>query len=310
MKKLPFIIIFDIDNTIIGDESNLVDELNLIRYIYNICKKKGINSKCFSIDLVDIQDELKDGLLRPYVSDFVRFCNTKFKNAEVFFYTGYSWANLVIGKNVEKALKIKINRPFFSRAYSMNSKKSLANTYPMMIKSLVRRYPSLKDEKVSEYILQNRTIFIDDTANNLFAYTGRQFICPAYAANAANAAYAANAYADIYDKLIRKYKFDPKVFDDKDILEYLHDNNILVYNANGNEFQKNKEYIAIAKTYHAIKKEIEKSEEKQGKKTKQSEDTYFKDLIKELSKKKISDDILTDKNIATMNGKLLSRGTA
>ena len=297
MKKLPFIIIFDIDNTIIGDESSLIDELNLIRYIYNICKKKGINSKCFSIDLVDIQDELKNGLLRPYVSDFVRFCNTKFKNAEVFFYTGYSWTNLVIGKNIEKALKIKINRPFFSRAYSMNSKKSLANTYPMMIKSLVRRYPSLKDEKVSEYILKKRTIFIDDTVNNLFAYTGRQFICPAYNV-------AANAYADIYDKLIRKYKFDPQVFDDKDILEYLHDNNILVYNANGNEFQKNKEYIAIAKTYHAIKKEIEKAEEKQG------EDTYFKDLIKELSKKKISDDILTDKNIATMNGKLLSRGTA
>jgi hypothetical protein len=80
-----------------------------------------------------------------------------------------------------------------------------------------------------------------------------------------------------------------------------------VYNANGNEFQKNKEYIAIAKTYHAIKKEIEKSEEKH---TEQSEDTYFKDLIKELSKKKISDDILTDKNIAMMNGKLRSRGTA
>jgi hypothetical protein len=297
MKKFPFIIIFDIDNTIIGDESNLIDELNLIRYIYNICKKKGINSKCFSIDLVDIQDELKNGLLRPYVSDFVRFCNTKFKNVEVFFYTGYSWTNLVIGKNVEKALKIKINRPFFSRAYSMNSKKSLANTYPMMIKSLVSRYPSLKDADVSEYILKNRTIFIDDTANNLFAYTDRQFICPVYNA-------AVNAYDDIYDKLIRKYKFDPKVFDDKDILEYLHDNNILVYNANGNEFQKNKEYIAIAKTYHAIKKEIEKSEEKQ------SEDTYFKDLIAELSNKKISNDILTDKNIAMMNGKLLSRGTA
>ena len=72
-----------------------------------------------------------------------------------------------------------------------------------------------------------------------------------------------------------------------------------MYNANGNEFQKNKEYIAIAKTYHAIKKEIEKSEETQG------DDTYFKDLIAELSNKKIGDDILTDKNIATMNGKLL-----
>jgi len=34
-------------------------------------------------------------------------------------------------------------------------------------------------------------------------------------------------------------------------------------------------------------------------------DTYFNNLIKELSKKKISDEVLTDKNIEMINGKLL-----
>ena len=83
-----------------------------------------------------------------------------------------------------------------------------------------------------------------------------------------------------------------------------------MYNANGNAYQRNKEYIAIAKVYHALHDEIERKQKTQVKKkdteqSEQSEDTYFKDLIKELSKKKISDDILTDKNIATINGKLL-----
>ena len=61
-------------------------------------------------------------------------------------------------------------------------------------------------------------------------------------------------------------------------------------------FKKNKEYIAIAKTYHALRNEIKKSQDAPTK-----EDTYFKDLIKELSKKRIGDDCLTSKDIATLN---------
>ena len=291
MKKLPFIIIFDVENTIVGNDDQVVYEWNVLEYIYNICKKKGIHTKCFSSDLLDMQDELKNGLLRPYVSEFIRFCNTKFKNAEVFLYTNscYSWINQVLGKNVEKALKIKINRPFLAVHNSMKSdqSKSIANTFPIIMKSLVRKYPSLKDEDVSEYVLNNRTILIDNTVSEFFAYTGRQLICPTY-----NVSYE----YDIYEKLIGKYKLAPDIFDDKEILQYMHERNILVYNANGNNFQKSKEYIAIAKTYHALRKEIKRSQDAPTK-----EDTYFKDLIKGLSNKKIRDDCLTDKDIATLN---------
>lgn len=305
MKKLPFIIIFDIDHAIIGTISTVVEEWRMLQDIHNICKKKGINTKCPSPEMKDFQDELKNGLLRPNVRDFITFCNAKFKNAEVFLYTNssYSWTNGGLGKNIEKALKIKINRPFFTRENSLLMGKSLANTYPIMMKSLAKRYPSLKDADVSEYVLQNRLVFIDDIADNIIQYKGRQLVCPKYN--------FWNKY-DVYDRLITTYKIDPKVFDDKDILEYLHRSGILVYNANGNAYQRNKEYIAIAKVYHALHDELKKKQDTQDtqvkKKEKQSEDTYFKDLIAELSKKKISDDILTDKNIATMNGKLLTSG--
>ena len=142
MKKLPFIIIFDIDQAIIGKVSTVVKEHDVIKSIFNICKNKGINAKCSSIDFQDFQDELKNGLLRPYVSDFITFCNSKFKNAEVFLYTNssYDWTNGGRGRNIEKALKIKINRPFFTRENSLPTGKSLANTYPIMMKTLIRRY--------------------------------------------------------------------------------------------------------------------------------------------------------------------------
>jgi len=305
MKKLPFIIVFDIDNAIIGNISTVVEEWHLLENIYNICKKKGINAKCPLPVLMDFQDELKNGLLRPNTKDFITFCNKKFKNAEVFLYTNsrYGWVYGGLGTNIEKALKIKINRPFFTRENSLAMGKSLANTYPIMMKSLAKRYPSLKDENNSEYVLQNRLIFIDDIADNIIQYKGRQLVCPRYN--------FWNKY-DVYDRLLTKYKIAPEIFDDKDILNYLHENDIPVYNANGNEFQKNKEYVAIEKAYRAIREELTRKQEiadadANGKPVVVVADTYFNNLIKELSKKKISDEVLTDKNIELINGKLLSR---
>ena len=288
MKKLPFIIIFDIDQTIIGDITMQSIENNLLEYIYNICKKKGINTKCQYIDL-DMQYELKNGLLRPYVREFIETCNEKFKNVEVFFYTNstYKWTNKILGKNIEKALNIKVNRPFFTKENSMSQdiKKSLANVYPLIIKSLIKKYPLMKDQRNTEYILNNRTIFIDDIKDNIISYTNRQLVCSAY---------NYFSYYDIYEKLINKYNMNPEIFNDKDILKYMEDNNIYIYNKNGSAFQKDKDYIRLAHMYK--KKHSQLSSELY-----KNIDTYFKDLILKLSKKTIKSDCLTDKNIKDIN---------
>ena len=169
---------------------------------------------------------------------------------------------------------------------STNRNKSLANVYPTIIKSLLKKYPSLYDEKIADYILNNRTLFIDDIKDNIFAYTNRQLVCPAY---------EYMPYYDIYEKCITKYKIDPLIFNDKDILKYMSDNNILIYNKNGDVYQKNKEYISIANLYNLKRYEISKKEIK---------DTYYKDLIAELSKKTVSNKCITDKNIKILNKKI------
>ena len=288
MGKQPFIIIFDIDQTIIGNVHWLSSEKAFLELIYNTCKKKGINAKCPSIDVIDMQDELKNGLLRPNTADFIHFCNKRFKNAEVFFYTNssHSWTNSVLGKSIEKALKIKINRPFFTRENSMSPsmKKSLANIYPTIIKSLLPKYPSLKDANTAESVFNNRMIFVDDIKDNVFAYTKRQLVCPAY---------DYWPYYDMYDKFITKYKMSPQIFNDKDILKYMSDHFIYIYNKNGDAFQKDKDYIAIANLYNKKHSELSRKD-----------DTYYKELIKELSKGTVKADRLTDKNIAVLNKKL------
>jgi hypothetical protein len=288
MKKHPFIIIFDIDQTIIGNVNMQSKENDLLEFIYNTCKKKGINNECQNIDL-DMQEELNNGLLRPYVRDFITLCDKKFKNVEVFFYTNsnYKWTNKILGKSIEKALNIKINRPFFTRENSMTQdlKKSLANVYPLIIKSLLKKYPSMKDEKNTEYILNNRTIFIDDIKNNIISYTNRQLVCPAY---------DYYSYYNIYEKLITKYKMDPKIFNNKDILKYMEDNDIYIYNKNGSLHQKNKDYVNIANMYKTKHSQLSTELSK-------DTDTYFKDLITKLSNKSVSDDYLSNKDIVFLN---------
>jgi hypothetical protein len=290
MKKLPFIIIFDIKKTLIGDTNNLSTEYYLLEFIFNNCKKKSINTKCLNTDILNMEDELKNGLLRPFAKEFITFCNKKFKNVEVFFYTDYSYkfTNNIIGKNIEKALNIKVNRPFFTIENYNYNKKSLVNIYPLIIKSLLKKYPLMKDENNTKYILNNRTIYIDDIKDNLNSYTERQLVCPEY---------IYEPYYDIYDKLINKYNFDPKIFDDKEILKYMDDKKIFIYNKNGNVNQQNKEYITLMNMSKAKYYELYNLKNK--------DDTYFKDLITELSKKSISDDCISKGNIIAINKKLL-----
>ena len=286
MSKYPFIIILDIDQTIIGTVNQLCKEREVLEYIYNLCKKRRLE-KCIRQNNVDMQNELNDGLLRPYINEFIQYCNNKFKNVEIFFYTNssYNYTNTFLATNVEKALKVKVNKPYFTRENSMiingKYKKSLVNIFPFIIKSLVKKYPIMKNEKIIDYIIHNRFVFIDDIKENTFEYENRQIICPRY---------DFRYYNDIPEKLLNKYKMNPEIFNSRDILEYLHNMNIPIYNKRGNIHQQNKEYIDLWKEQQRKYSEVSKVK-----------DEFFKDLIKEFSKKSVSNEFLSDKNIIKIN---------
>lgn len=289
MKKYPFILIFDIDNTVIGDCSLLTKEAQLLKYIYNTCKKEG-DYNCKYMKSIDMQEELMSGLLRPNIKEFIKFCNNKFKNVEIFFYTGssYDWTNSSLGANIEKALNIKINRPFFTKENMIHTlkgiEKSLANIFPLITKSLVAKYPVMKCEKDVDFIIKNRMVFIDDIKNNTYTYSNRQFVCPRY------------NYWPMYDvsnKIVKKYGIDRKVFDNEDILRYMWDNSMYIHNKLGNDNQRNKDICNVQKAEYIKKSRLSRSN-----------DRYYKDLIKELSKKDVDSDVISDDNIININYKL------
>ena len=83
---------------------------------------------------------------------------------------------------------------------------------------------------------------------------------------------------------------NPEIFNSRDILEYLHNMNIPIYNKRGNIHQQNKEYIDLWKEQQRKYSEVSKVK-----------DEFFKDLIKEFAKKSVSNEFLSDKNIIKIN---------
>jgi hypothetical protein len=291
IMKLPFILLMDMDQTIIGDVNLVIQEFNLLNDIYKKCvaTTKSFPNTCKVVgNIFDIQDEMKNGLLRPHCKEFLEFCKKKFKTLEVFIYTNssHTWARTGIVPQIEKALGIKVRRPIFTRIYSINdTTKTVANIATDIHKTLVKKYPAISNKDTFAKVLNERFIFIDDTKDNLYDHTNRQIVCPEY---------NFSPYYDIYEKLINKYKIAPTVFDNKELLEKLYMYEIPVYNKNGSIYQQNKDLVDLWRLYLSKIREIKKEN------APYEGDTFFLDIIKIFEK--IED--FTDKEIKNINKKI------
>lgn len=282
---LPFIVIFDIDQTLIGNMKYCVHEYTILQMIYKNCivKNKSFPTKCTERGVIDIQEDLHTCLLRPNVKDFITYCEKRFKKQlEVFFYTnsGYTWANTVLVPQIEKALKFKANRPIFTYENSIEWTKTIANIAPLIKKTLIKKYPLLAKETNLQKVFNERMIFIDDIKENVHDYVNRQIVCPEY---------NYTPYYDVHEKLIKNYNVPEKAFDDTELLNYMKYNELPIYNTNGSIYQQNKECVLLHKIYKAKMCEVYNASLKK--------DTFFLDMITAFEKI----DVFTDKEIAKIN---------
>ena len=272
--KLPYIFIFDIDNTIIGDIHHQIIEYNLLENINTLLIKD-----------YDITDILNNGMLRPYFKDFIDFIYKKYKNVEIYVYTNssFEWINYGLIDNIQKSINYKINKPYFTRDDSnYYKKKLLGNLYDNIINSLIAKYPSLKSQKNKEFVFKNQIVFIDDIKNNLKDYPQKQILCPEY------------NYSDVYDmktRLINKYNINEDIFDKEIVLSLFENNYLPLYNKNGSIYQQDKSYQELLRLRLLRKQEINNIN-----------DTFFKNLISILDEDKTL--ILNDDTIKNINDKL------
>jgi hypothetical protein len=268
-NKLPYIFILDLDNTIIGNADIYAHEATILDFIFKYCKINNIIGNCKK--KIDIIDELNEGLLRPYFSDFINFIKKKYIDVEIFVYSkgGYTYIYGGIMENIEKITKIKFNKPYFTRNDSTNGYKLLGNIIDEIFIQLIKKYPLLKIDENKKKVFNNQLVFIDDIPENLKDYKEKQIVCPKY---------NYKPYYNIKEKIINKYNVDPSVFDNKDILDYFEKYYIPIYNQNGSIKQKDMEYFNLLQIKNIRHDELLSNET--------LNDTFFKDLISILNKNK------------------------
>ncbi len=280
--KLPNIFIFDIDNCIIGNIKYQIIEYEFLELIKTNCESKYINKEC--LKKINFVKNLKQGLLRPYFKEFIKFIKKKYKNVEIYVYTNstYTWTHNGLVSNIEKASNIKFNKPYFTRENSnMDMSKSLLNVYKIIINKLKYKYPKLNEKKNILEVFNNRLIFIDNIRDNLADYPNKQLTCPDY-----NYTKPYN----IISKLKRKYNIKNKILKDLKIENFIRNTIEIPYidkKINNKKYKKDKKiewnYIKMVDTN--VKK-----------------DTFFLKLIKIMKKK---DNKLNIENIKDFNTKFL-----
>jgi hypothetical protein len=266
MGKIPYIFVFDIDKTILGDVGYILSEHQFNKNIIDM-NKELINSKKINYKY-DFEKDLLKGLLRPYFIDFLKFCRKKFKKCEFYIYTmsSYEWTNNVLIKIIEKATKIKFSKPYYTRENSIPYKGKSLNYITEHIK---KKYNTTED--VSQNI-----VFIDDIVNNTNVYKNRQIVCPVY---------ENTIYRDIYQNLINVY--GEKMLKNSEMQVMFKKYDIPYYDENSKDIlANNKEYFEIHKLIKIKEAELYNK--------KYQNDVFFKKLIE-----KITD--LSNKNIKDIN---------
>lgn len=228
-NKLPYIFIFDIDNCIIGNVEYPIYEYELMQLIKNNCNKKDVLKKCKKY--IDFVKELKQGLLRPYFSEFIKFIKKTYKTCEIYVYTNssYTWTYNGLVYNIEKAAKMKFNKPYFTRDYShFDMSKSLTNVLNVIFKKLKKKYPLLNYKKFRYEVFNNRLIFIDNIKDNLADFPNKQLTCPEY---------KFNKKYNVLNKILRKYKIKKSELNKKEINNYINTKLLINKNKKNNTYK-------------------------------------------------------------------------
>lgn len=181
MDNLPYIIILDLDGTVVGNVNFQSQQyslhLTLKKYGFKINKQHNI-PPAFNPNAK---------LVRPYFSSFITELENYFskigKSIYFFVYTASDkqWAYVEVPW-IEKTHNIKIMRPLFTRDDCIrdqtgNYRKSLQKIFPRIIKVLSKNHNISQKDK--NYIMENQLMMIDNNA----VYSDRSdkmLLCPDY----------------------------------------------------------------------------------------------------------------------------------
>lgn len=170
----PCIYVIDIDGTLVGDVTHQVCEWEIL------LKYDPKKLKTFRLKLIE---HLREGLLRPCISDFMSMIKQANELTEFFLYTASDdkWAQFLV-PCIESACGCKFSRPIFTRKHCLNTEKSMKKS---LIKISTQVWSKLKPKygglvfKNAKH-LSDHMLLIDNNKVLIDRETKRGIICPSY----------------------------------------------------------------------------------------------------------------------------------
>jgi len=86
-NNLPILFIFDLDLTLIGKSSNIIEYKRILEWIKNNCKHKKFNNENCKINIKDWIKIIPENFIRPHLKDFLREVKELFPTAEFFIFS-------------------------------------------------------------------------------------------------------------------------------------------------------------------------------------------------------------------------------
>ena len=169
-NKLPVIFIFDLDKTLIGDVTNILQYQHFWVFINDACKHSRLKGPvCKLPKSIWNKQMIPSQLFRPQLKESLQGIKKVFPTAEFFVFSlgTHDYVMSAIDY-IEKCTGVKFNRPLFTRQDSSISDtahylKEIKGYEDIIFKSLVRQYPKCKIDYFRNLVMNDRTIIIDDT---------------------------------------------------------------------------------------------------------------------------------------------------
>ncbi len=296
MVKLPFIIILDLDLTLIGNGKPISTFMNIMNFIKNYCKHKKFAGDICKIPNKNIDSLISSQYLRPNLKEGLSEIKKLFPEVEFFIFSNgtYNYVNKNL-KYIEKQTGIKFNKLILTRELNvLNSNLQYEkdiNDYikDRIINALTSKYKKELLNKNKDFIFANRLLIIDDVAN----------------------------YWNNHPNLIvcKPYEYYPIIELDTEILNIIYGNPELLNYISNMEFGdtlpnikiKNKSFDEIKINYHLDMANIYRQHLESNKDTITKEGNLFMKIANALKLQKGKNAIITPKFCEKLTESLLSK---
>lgn len=172
--SLPYLFVFDLDHTLIGDSE----------YYYYFDEFKNFINKSQKLGVIEYTNEELDKLnnynyfkshpnmYRKGAIEFIKYLKKTYKNAEFFIYSLAETSHILSYiKELEIRVGFKFNKPYFNRVEHCYYNGDYFKNFNLIIndikKSLTKKYKEL--DKIENYdLINNNLIFFDDRNDHIY----------------------------------------------------------------------------------------------------------------------------------------------